>query len=114
MRSLVIWQHASVDFFLFHVALLVLAIRSLAHLEGTIYAKAKTGKRLTTHCQPFFLSTLGAAFLLDVCAMTRAAASPAAAYRFVCASAACLLLSALCAILTQILSAGGSGRPWIL
>ena len=107
MKSLVIWQHASVDFFLFRVALLVLTIRSLAHLEGTIYAKAKTGKRLTAHCQPFFLSTLGAVFLLDVCAMTRAAASPAAAYRFVCASAACLLLSALCAILTQILSAGG-------
>lgn len=111
MKSLVIWQqYIGVDFFLFRVALLILAIRSLAYLEGAVYAKVKIGKRLTAHCQPFFLSTLGAVFLLDVCAMTRVTASPAAAYRFVCASAACLLLSALCAILAQILSAGGVRR----
>lgn len=115
MKPLAIWQQcASVDFFLLRMVLLVLIIRSLVYLGGTVYAKAKSGKRLTAHCQPFFLSTLGAVFLLDVCAMTRAAASPAAAYRFVRASATCLLLSALCAILTQMLSAGGAGRPWIL
>lgn len=108
MKPLAIWQQcASVDFFLLRMVLLVLIIRSLVYLGGTVYAKAKSGKRLTAHCQPFFLSTLGAVFLLDVCAMTRAAASPAAAYRFVRASATCLLLSALCAILTQMLSAGG-------
>ena len=55
MKSLVIWQqYIGVDFFLFRVALLILAIRSLAYLDGAVYAKDKIGKRLTAHCQPFF------------------------------------------------------------